>query len=306
MEISFWVQISTIIAGISTLIYTIVTFRTLFEIKSQRESMYYPEILIANQEFFFYFDRTVDEETPEFDNYDFVSEKYIEKDNIEKKIFPEIKMYNIGLGAAKNIKLKLYYNPVDLISIIERTKNYLCDDYVYFDQIDSSNNTISFESYQDVEDGDFISDIPFCENVNKEKVFNFCLPYKDSLGSLSVTIPHILKILISHSIRNYILERHPDFKNKDKQNNNIGGESNDQLELIADTNLLEKLKPSLPDLYLDLEYKDINDKVYRREYVIKINYQITSLENDCSVFNIVTDLRKSGLRLRLKFRKSRT
>jgi hypothetical protein len=307
MEISFWVQISTIIAGISTLIYTIVTLRTLNELKIQRESTYYPEIIIVDQLFHFYFDSEINEIKTEFDTFDFVSDKFYEniEDNSIVYKYPKIRLYNIGLGPAKNIKLNLYYKPDELISIVNKMQDNLSDDDIYFRDISYSGNEITFSDYYEVGDSGIYPDIPFYGLINENDSYNFLLPNKDDTNCITIFYPHIFKVLISHSIRNYFLKRYIYHKNEEEHDdeNNIQN-SNNELPLFENeddesgNDLCERLKPTIPDLYLDIEYQDINNKKHKREYILRTNYQLTFL-NNCSIFNSTSELKKKTIMERL-------
>lgn len=107
--------IFAIISSIATAIYAFITFRTLREIKLQRESMYKPELIICNDMFYL----LNENENSIFPGIYSFKEKPIEEsfsENTNSNF--KYALFNIGLGTAKNINISYNYSIEKSISII--------------------------------------------------------------------------------------------------------------------------------------------------------------------------------------------
>jgi len=102
------IDIFSIISSIGTAIATLLILFTFFEMINQRRTTYRPEIIIKNC--------TKDEsdKRPETWSFGKPNEKLIEFSGITW-----VKLYNIGLGTVKNVKILWEYNVNGLISYIK-------------------------------------------------------------------------------------------------------------------------------------------------------------------------------------------
>src|SRR3972149_11460007 len=93
-------QIFGIIGQLATLVAVLFVFLTLQEMVKQRKASYKPEIIIPNVSIYGY-----------VDNPDeiFISNRWSNKELTDEYVvgnLPKVSLYNIGLGAAKSIKIK--------------------------------------------------------------------------------------------------------------------------------------------------------------------------------------------------------
>ena len=98
-----WDLTANLITGIATLAATILVFFTLREMQRQRKSAYQPTITIPKQNivYFEWDNNKVDDNPANFS---------CTEDEKEPHISPNIELFNIGMGPAKNIKLNWEFN----------------------------------------------------------------------------------------------------------------------------------------------------------------------------------------------------
>jgi hypothetical protein len=104
-------KIFDIIASISTAVASILILLTFIEMIRQRRSLYRPEIIIENC--------TEKEEAEQ----SILFNKRHKIESIEISGINYVKIYNIGLGAGKNIKIYWDYNINSLLSYIDSNNN---------------------------------------------------------------------------------------------------------------------------------------------------------------------------------------
>jgi hypothetical protein len=130
MDIRGDMEIFNIIASLSTAVGSILIFFTLIEMIRQRRALYRPEIIIESCT-----------EKEESENAELI--KKINKiEQIEISGINFIKLFNIGLGAGKNINLHWDFNINDLISYIS-SNDYMKE---YDIEYDKQKNTIFVKS----------------------------------------------------------------------------------------------------------------------------------------------------------------
>ncbi|KAA6327960.1 hypothetical protein EZS27_023098 [termite gut metagenome] len=108
-----FIPIVTMIASMATVLYSIIAFRTLFEMKKQRENTYRPELITTKTRF-----ALIKYESDIIGTEKFIT---ITKD-IKRKDIPSYKipLYNIGLGTAKDIKTSFEFPYEKSIEIIKK------------------------------------------------------------------------------------------------------------------------------------------------------------------------------------------
>lgn len=106
-----------IISAIATAIAAFLTFKTLKEVKAQRESMYMPDIIIEENQFYIYGIKTnVGTNFREF-SIEQKQPNYISDQYTISKL--PINVFNIGLASAKNVTVEFKFDIDKCISIIE-------------------------------------------------------------------------------------------------------------------------------------------------------------------------------------------
>ncbi len=228
-----------ILSGIGTFISALIAVFTLNEVKKQRLSLYKPEILIKS--FLVSISKNplqkgVDEllnyKVCDYNDY---SNNY---NQIEFDISPKYKVDNLGLGIAKYIKCEWQFNTVKAIKLI----NSSLPNQYSFDFHKKLN--IYFLNYS--KDDSF----HYSANANiYNQIIDYIAPINIQKHSHFHAVPEI--ILFSHYL--YLI-----FKNNliDNQGDNF--------------NIFEFNDFNFPKPKLKIEYKDLNNKRYKKEFSFKV------------------------------------
>ena len=115
----------TEVASFATFLATIILIFTVFEMKEQRKTTYKPLVILKKSDDLYYqFIYDPNEKTPLFfklvNNNIFITEKK----NVKNSLF-QIPAYNLGLGAAQNIKIQYL---CDYLKFIEEIKEFTSDE----------------------------------------------------------------------------------------------------------------------------------------------------------------------------------
>jgi hypothetical protein len=186
------VSIFTIIAALSTVIYTIITVRTLKEIRKQRETTYMPNVILGDSGFTMCINESLDFETISFED---VKTK-------EKSKECYLNIYNIGLASATDLSFKFEFNDQSLAKIATDSIPKLHIEIL-------SNGFISID----------YKNLQTAHNLYGQKYFSkdFLLPVNIDNSSLRLNLPsyviYVIYFLVYKIDDNYdILKNLPDFK----------------------------------------------------------------------------------------------
>jgi len=110
------------LANFATLIATIILIFTILEMKEQRKTTYKPLVIVSNSEDLYYqFIYHPERNHPFF--FEVVNKDiFIENETDVKSSLFRIKSFNIGLGAAKNIKIHFKYDVSKFVEMIQQCK----------------------------------------------------------------------------------------------------------------------------------------------------------------------------------------
>lgn len=180
-----------IISALATVVYTIITIRTLKEIKIQRETTYLPNLVLGDSFFTMYINENLSLDNIEFE----------ELDSKIKSKKCNLKIYNIGFASAKDVKVKFEIDNEKFFQIIK-------DNYPTF-EIEKLNNP-QFISYK-------YEKIREMHNIiaQSSKEIEFILPVNTNSTPFLVEVPaYFIRILslITYKIDDYdILQDLPTF-----------------------------------------------------------------------------------------------
>lgn len=118
------VGIFTVLASVATSICAYVAFKTLNEVKKQRESTYLPDIVIGEENLYVYFrDRNGVFEPAEY-SYENKGYYFHDLKKCEANFYLiKLKFYNIGLATAKEVKLEFFFDKDDIQRSIDKSSN---------------------------------------------------------------------------------------------------------------------------------------------------------------------------------------
>jgi len=231
-----WISLLVAIAALITAIAALLTVR---EIRKQRESSYHPELHPSITDFHIYGVKAKDIYLP----YDYYNHRI---DDRKKSLFNEqilMKLYNVGLAAAKNVVYKWADNTDDWIKAINEV-----------------NKEGFFNITKDEKGRLLVINIPkyeikhnhLLENQFSKKYYGFILPSSADKAYSNLVIPKCyLDLYITYIC---IIA---DFYTKDKPKNpkRIG-------------------EVDFPSLYLNITYEDLLGKAHAKSYKIDIDFNI--------------------------------
>jgi hypothetical protein len=234
---------------ILTLIAVILTLFTLIEIRSQRQSMYIPDLFLGDRYVNFYgFDFHDRYSNFEFDQIE-DPKKEKQSDEIPKKFYSvELFLHNIGFGAAKSVKIKWEYDIEKFIELLNP-------------MVDKNQFGVSLNK-QDGRQGAYIEHIltehfsscTYSYLMNGEK--DVVLPKHTIEKSPIINVPETYTTLLSY----FIAFKYEMFDPKSKKHY-IFDELNE-----------------IPPLSLNLTYYDIRNKKYQKE--ISLKFMVSGEYND--------------------------
>lgn len=229
------VSIFTIIAAVATVIYTIITFRTLKEIKAQRETAYRPDIIVDESSFYIYSSELGINSFPTEYTYDKKELGYKPQHKYSNSF--GLKFYNIGLAAAKNIKIQFSIN---IQKIIEQTvlSSANIDEHKRIN-VEYKNNSIEFKPVdKNLGYGSF-----HVIHNQLDRNLNHLLPVNIEPNAFIVALPTYILELNALMIYNF-------------------GNSNDKNRVFN----------TMPTMTLTIHYSDIGNKIHKKEIEVSIEY----------------------------------
>lgn len=215
-----------IISCLATIAAAIIYYFTLNEIKKQRQSSYRPEVFIETSNF------TIHVKKINNKIEDLIwSDAQQKNDQISSHCY-NLHCHNLGLGAAKNVKIKFSF---DIQSFIKKI-NALNDSY---NVLNIKNNNI-FSTYNFIEK-EFEYNIAINRQLDNNKSINFILPVSYSNKINSFMIPKQYSLLYSFYF--YLIS----YTDKSKTDFDI------------------------PQLFIELEYQDIYNDNHKKNFAIEFN-----------------------------------
>lgn len=235
-----YISFFAIVSSIATLAYAIIAFRTLYEIKKQRESTYQPEIVIEESILYINNCSSIDDKWEP--NYS-TKRDYITPNNelsLEYKK-PYINLYNIGLGAAKDVEVKFTFNIEEYEENIKKINRSLkgTKDKFY---LDTQGKGILFSECDKITHG-----LP---NINPDiNRLNHILPATTTKLSTMVYLPLLPSVFFEATMRNFVNQ-----------------------------NYLEKkfIDPTFGDILIDITYLDINNKRHEKRLTLSCQFHLLS------------------------------
>jgi hypothetical protein len=229
------VSIFTVISALAAVIYTIITFKTLKEIKAQRETTYRPDIIIDEGLFYIYSYKTDKGEFPVEYTYDKKDPLY-NCDTFKMSSF-SINLFNIGLAAAKEIQIEYSFHLDKIIDTILEQNKLLPTDKII--DIRKAERFVEFKPAKEAVGGASYHAI---DNQLKREI-NHILPVNISNSPIKINLPSYLLEIHSILIYNFWLS---DAKQKDF--------------------------PDLPIVNIKISYMDIGNNKHSKDYELSISY----------------------------------
>jgi len=244
------VSIFTIIAALATVTYTIITFRTLKEIKAQRETTYRPDVIVDESFFYIYSSETGEMSFPTEYTYEKKEAGYKPKQHYSNSF--GLKFYNIGLAAAKNIQINFSIDINKIVDLVINSSKDVDEDKRI--NVKHSNNSVEFKPEK--------KDISYASfhviNNQLERSLNHLLPVNVEANPFIIALPtYILELnaLMIYNIWNT--------KNKNKGFNTI------------------------PTMTLAIQYCDIGNKIHKKTVEVSIEYFGGSREESRGIIRTV-------------------
>ena len=229
------VKIFGIVSAIATAIAAFLTFRTLKEVKTQRESMYMPDIIIEEKQFFIYGAET----SKGISFCEFSIEKKKHGHLSEKFAFSKfsIDIFNIGLATAKKVEVNFTFNTEKSILNIENiNKNIPLSKAV---KINKTKTGIEFIGGEDsLKSGS----MHFINNQLQTKI-NHVLPINISDTPFKVELPMFILELYTTTISQFWID--------ESQNREF---------------------PDFPPIKVKFTYLDIGNKKHKKKYQLYLSF----------------------------------
>jgi hypothetical protein len=243
------ITIFTIISALAAVTYTIVAFRTLLEIKAQRETTYRPDIIVDEGLFYIYSYKSDKGEFPVEYTYEKKNQLY-HCENFTISSF-SINLFNIGLAAAKEIQIEYSFDLDKISSIINEQNKTLPADKII--NIKKGNAFLEFKA---AENAVVRSSYHAIDSQLKREI-NHILPVNISSNPIKIALPtYILEI---HSILIY------SFWMNDTKDNEF---------------------PELPIINLKISYFDIGNNKHSKEYELSILYHGGTKNESMNAFKV--------------------
>jgi len=241
---SDYLSIINVLSGIGTFFAAIISMIALKEIKKQRESTYIPDVFLSDYLVFVNFDNT----TKNFIYSTLDSEKNIIHETHWKIKIP---IFNFGLGVAKRIKYKWTIDVDSLISFFNSMNNDT-EEHDFRHKVDSDFYLKKEKNGIDDNDGIRIYSEKhgvhdYCTidfDDSKQNYISYILP--DKSLSNCIAIPEVYCSIVSWYIYSkYYFDKSPN---------------------INEYGCFRLPEGKLPDLSLKIEYYDLNNKKYIKEF----------------------------------------
>ncbi len=216
---------------ILTFITTIIILFTLFEMKQQRKAVYLPSLVFENLHFIIDWD--IEKKDP--NEFEFRDKPQKEKSQNDP-FFPKIKVYNIGFGSAKKIKINYSF---DYKRFREQFELLINNEKLLW-SLDFSDKYVKMES------DDYSAQFSI---LDEEIQINFILPSNIQYEPNFISLPNFFSIAYPRILYVAFL-----FEQTYKEQN---------LRLLKD----------FPEVQMKLSYQDIGNNMYEKNYSIKFfNY----------------------------------
>lgn len=236
-----------ILSGIATLISSFIAMFTLLEVKKQRHSYYKPDILIesfivsiSKSPFFKKNEELLKYKTCNYNDY---SSNYNEA---KSEVSAKYKVENLGFGIAKNIRCQWKFDSKKAIQLINKELPI----NLYF----SMDRSLNLYFLNDCDNDDF--HYSAFTKIEIQKI-NYLAPINIHTHAHLHTVPNI--IIYTHYL--FLL-----FKEKLLN------------EKIKNFNIFEFKEYKFPKPSLIIEYRDLNNKKYKKEY--KFDLMAVSSQTD--------------------------
>lgn len=230
-------------AGIAAIIYCFVAYRTLKEIKIQRETIYRPDIIVDENWFYIYGFKTTNAVFPVEYTYEKKSPSYRTEKFMVSSF--DINLFNVGFAAAKEINIAYSFDIDTIVSKISAMNQNVPQDKII--QVTNHGNWIEFRHH-----GSFnLSSSHSIKNQLKRHI-NHLLPINVTQEPCKLPIPSY--ILELNSI--IIYTQHIAFATKT---------SNLEIKELPDF-------PEMPIIKMNIEYIDIGNKKHEKYFELSIAY----------------------------------
>jgi hypothetical protein len=237
-------QVIAIIGQFATWITVLIVFLTLREMEKQRKASQKPEIIISQTFIYGYFRDWNELLVPtEWSNDSEPRESTeVEKD---KTNYPKFTLYNIGIGAAKSVKLEWIF---DVSKLLDETQNYCYQNSIPI-VVNSQNDFLKI--------GIAGQDSYFRVSAFSAKEHEYILPASVTSKGIESDMPMTFLKLISILI--YMMKHQADQK-----------ESSDTMNT------------GFPELRLKLSYYDIGGVKYQKSFDVKLSIFLIHFPQDKS------------------------
>lgn len=116
------VDLFAILASIATTVCAYVAFKTLYEVKKQRESTYLPDIVIGEENLFVYFRNKNGILEPAEYSYENKGAYFHHLETCDENFYLiKLKFYNIGLATAKQLKIEFFFDEKGIEESLEKS-----------------------------------------------------------------------------------------------------------------------------------------------------------------------------------------
>ena len=255
------VDVTTIGAGIATAVSAFLGLQALREVRKQREASYKPELVLSGGEFRIYNLPTTVIPFPASIPWEY-SYKNQEADyhatisSSKGRIIPlPINIYNIGLGAAKNVIVSCETNYDEWLDIFNGFSGRVEGELPFIIAPGFNNAILAFRS------AEFVGVGSRTLTIGKvEKVYNHILPSSIEKNPQEFVLPYAIFYFLSAFT--YI-----DFHTQNSKKPSYK-------------------RPSLPVIYFTVDYSDISDKKISKKFAV--NFKGPS--NSVALFSGVTSL----------------
>jgi hypothetical protein len=245
-DLSKLADIVAIIAGVGTFISALIAAITVIEIKRQRRSSYMPDVILDTYVAFWYWDRSIKEES----SFEFKRARYNEwkkqKDRGEKQIHILYQLQNIGQGVAKYIRSDWRF---DYKKAVKKVEEVLPEGYRI--KLADEGRVVLMRNADELLDSMNLLDL-------ESDHFDFLLPEGTMTSAKESALPQICISLYLY----YVIFKY-------------GNDKAENEEFIYED------FAGLPEPEMIITYRDIRNKQYKKKFVLGFKLANTKGHPEC-------------------------
>lgn len=212
-----------IVSAIGTFLSSIFVLITLLELRTQRKHSYKPELVIPEICF----------------DFNFYRERFIDTWKTDDGEYLKLKVYNVGMGVAQDIKFSWSYNKNSMLKIFEKIHNSEKGKFI----LDTKKDKLNYFKENELLAG--------CSLSSDNRELDFLLSSNNENNSYLLDLPDSYLCFSTMIYNNAELNK-----------------------LFTLSNFKEGLEP----LKLNITYKDIGGSVIKKTYNVNIEFFLRSLE----------------------------